>query len=249
VSTTTTRPVTALVRAEANLMSRQAANTVWLVLTVVAALLLSVLPAARRPVEGLGGLTLLEDYQPLLILICVMLLSLTILPEDVAGYRESGYLKRLRTTPASPADLLAARATVTFAMQALLALVIALLPVLTGATPPRDPLPGVVAFLATAVAMLGLGVLVAGIVPDRKVGTAAGLVLFFLFALVGGVWFPRSAMPEWLLGVTDWTPPGAAAEALRDGLAGQWPAPLQLGVLIGWGVVLALVALRSFRWD
>jgi ABC-2 type transport system permease protein len=56
-------------------------------------------------------------------------------------------------------------------------------------------------------------------------------------------------MPEWLLGVTDWTPPGAAAEALRDGLAGQWPAPLQLGVLIGWGVVLALVALRSFRWD
>jgi ABC-2 type transport system permease protein len=56
-------------------------------------------------------------------------------------------------------------------------------------------------------------------------------------------------MTGWLHAVVVATPLGAAAEALNDSLAGRTPDLVDLAVMVGWTLVLSLVAVRSFRWE
>jgi ABC-2 type transport system permease protein len=45
------------------------------------------------------------------------------------------------------------------------------------------------------------------------------------------------------------TPTGAAALALDRAQAGELPTLLQVLVVAGWAVVLAVLAVRCFRWQ
>jgi ABC-2 type transport system permease protein len=47
-------------------------------------------------------------YVPILLVFAISLLSLVSVPATLADYRELGYLRRLKTTPAGPARVLAA---------------------------------------------------------------------------------------------------------------------------------------------
>jgi len=52
------------------------------------------------PVKAFGGLTTLDVYIPILLVFAIALLSLVAMPATLASYRELGYLRRLKTTPA-----------------------------------------------------------------------------------------------------------------------------------------------------
>lgn len=222
---------------------------VWVVIVVVATALLAVLPAARRTSDQLGGRSLIEVYHPLMVLVVVLLLSLIVLPEDLGGYRESGYLKRLRATPARPGQLLVARAVVTVGIEVVAAVVIVTLPILSGATEPVAFVPVALAIAVTCVAMLGIGFLIASASPNRKVGMAAGLVLFVLFALAAGLWFPREQMPGWMATAADWSPAGPVATALESAFSGSMPNAEHLLLPLGWAALAVVLSLKLFRWE
>jgi ABC-2 type transport system permease protein len=64
-----------------------------------------------------------------------------------------------------------------------------------------------------------------------------------------GLWIPRATMPASLRQVSDFTPLGAAVQALQDSMRGSWPHPWGLAVLAGYAVVFTVAAARFFRWD
>jgi ABC-type multidrug transport system ATPase subunit len=60
---------------------------------------------------------------------------------------------------------------------------------------------------------------------------------------------PGATMPDAARYVADFTPIGAASEAIADAWSGAWPTPLHLAVLAGWAVVASAAAARLFRWE
>jgi ABC-2 type transport system permease protein len=73
--------------------------------------------------------------------------------------------------------------------------------------------------------------------------------VLFPVMFTAGVWLPVQGMSGWLHDVVVATPLGAAAEALNDSLVGRTPDLADLAVMVGWTLVLSLIAVRSFRWE
>ena len=49
--------------------------------------------------------------------------------------------------------------------------------------------------------------------------------------------------------IGDYTPLGAAVQALQDATAGTWPSAGQLLVMAAYAVICSLLATRLFRWQ
>jgi ABC-2 type transport system permease protein len=64
-----------------------------------------------------------------------------------------------------------------------------------------------------------------------------------------GLWAPRATMSPTLEKISDYTPLGAAVQALQDAMAGAYPHPRQLLVMLAYAVVCAVAATRLFRWQ
>ena len=77
--------------------------------------------------------------------------------------------------------------------------------------------------------------------------TAIAIPLFFAVMLLGGVYLPRYLLPEVLITIGDFTPPGV--QGLQDAWLGTAPQLLPLAVLAGITLVGGFVASRVFRWE
>lgn len=241
---------TAMVRSEAVLLGRNPGVVLWTaVLPVAAAIVLGVIPGTRSPSDALGGLSFFTVYQPVLVLFAVALLAVQALPDVLTRYREMGVLKRLRTTPASPALLLFAQLVLLAAASLGCALLMVVVPGLLGAPWPRQPIGFVLALLLTTWAMLGVGTVIASLFRNAKVAAGFGTLLFFVLQFFAGLWIQRPLMPDWLRAVSDLTPSGAGVQALTDSASGSWPAWTMLLVLAVWGAAASLLATRLFTWE
>lgn len=239
-----------LLRSEAVLMARNPALIVWVgVLPLVAVVVLAAIPATRDPSDSLGGASWFTLYQPILVMFAAVMLSVQILPDVLTRYREQGILKRLRTTPASPAALLAAQAILTFLVEAVVMALMITVPAAFGAPVPRNIVGFLIAFVFSAAAMLAIGMVLAAVFRNNKVASAVGTVLFFVLQFFAGLWLPRPAMPDWLRYISDATPTGASVGALTTAADGGWPWWVYLVVLIAWAVVLGAISVRIFRWE
>lgn len=240
----------ALLKSEARLLVRNPGVVLWTaVLPVAASIVLAAIPAVRRPDDSLGGLSFFQVYQPILVLFALTLLAVQALPDVLTRYREMGVLKRLRTTPVSPALLLFAQLALTMIVSVVCMLLMVVVPVLAGASWPASIAGFALAYLLAAWALLGVGMVIASLFRNAKVAAGFGSVLFFVLVFFAGLWLQRPLMPAWLRHISDFTPSGAAAQALTDSAAGHWPQLLHLGVLAAWGVVMSVVAIRRFSWE
>lgn len=231
-------------------MMRNPALIAWVAaIPVIGSVVLGAIPATRAPSDGLDGLSWFSAYQPILIMFSAVLMSVQILPDVLTRYREMGILKRLRTTPASPAALLTAQVILAVAVEVVIAAVMVFLPAALGAPLPRNIVGFAIAFVFSTGAMLAIGMILASAFRSNKVASAVGTMLFFALQFFAGLWIPRATMPGWLRGISDATPSGAAVGALTDGVHGAWPQLIHLGVLAAWAVVLAAVSVRVFRWE
>lgn len=239
-----------LVRSEAILLRRNPAVVLWVaILPLVAAIVLGAIPATRDPVKDLGGLSWFSTYQPILLFFAVALLAIQALPDVLTRYREQGVLKRLRATPASPSALLSAQFILTAGVSLVVGLLIVVVPALLGAGWPGNPIGLLVAFAVMMLCLLSIGMVVASVFTRNKVAAAAGTVLFFVLAFLGGLWWPRQTMPGWMQTISDLSPAGAAVGGLQDALAGGWPGWSHLLVMLVWTGGLSLLSVRLFRWE
>jgi ABC-2 type transport system permease protein len=240
----------AMLKSEARLLARNPGVVIWsAVLPVVAAIVLACIPAVREPSKDFGGLSFFHVYQPILVLFALTLLAVQSLPDVLTRYREMGVLKRLRTTPASPALLLFAQLALTLIVSVTCTLLMTVVPALVGASWPRNVVGFVLAYLLAAWALLGLGLLIGSLFRNAKVAAGFGTLLFFILEFFAGLWLQRPNMPVWMRHISDFTPSGAGAQALTDAAVGHWPQLLHLGVLAAWGAAMSIASVRLFSWE
>ncbi len=233
---------------ELRLTSRRAENLLVTLLIPVALLVffgsVDVLPTGTgRPIDFLlPGVAALA-------VISTSLVSLGI----ATGYeRAYGVLKRLGGSPLPRWGLVAAKMVSVLGVELLqLALLAAIAIVLFGWAPGAGASAFVVAvaLLLGTLAFAGLGLLMAGTLrAEATLASANGLYLLLL--LLGGVIVPLDRLPQPVADLAGVLPAAALSDAFRIGfgtMAGDPTAAVAL--LAAWGVVLAGLAARMFRWE
>lgn len=242
---------TTVVRTEGRLFGRELGSMFWILLfpTLVLAIL-GAIPSSREPAEALGGSRLVDVYTSVSVLLAMIVASVISMPSVVASYRERGILRRLRTTPVRPGSLLGAQVGV-HAAAVLAAIVLALGMARVVYDVPLPEAPGwyLVNLLLATAASCAIGSVVTSVARTTRAAQTVGMVIFFPLMFTAGVYSPVPAMSGWLHDVVTLTPLGAAAEALNDSLLGRDPDLVDLAVMGGWTIALALVAVRAFRWE
>ncbi|MET9776422.1 ABC transporter permease [Streptomyces sp. NPDC006367] len=242
---------TAVLKTEIRLFRREPGGIFWtLAFPTLLLVILGSIPSFRETDPNLGGLRPVDAYVPVAVLLGLILGGLQGMPPTLTGYRENGILRRMSTTPVRPAALLTAQMLV-FAGAGLLSALLTLTAgrLAFGVTLPGQPFGYLLALLLALGACLALGALLAALSRTTKIATAIGSAAMFPAMFCAGVWLPVEAMPDVLAGIVGWTPFGAAAQALNDAAAGDWPGWAHLGVLAGWTVLLTAAAARWFRWE
>jgi ABC-2 type transport system permease protein len=258
-SRATALPVTAergsatwrLIKAESTLCVRDKVGPLWGIgFPLLLLIILGSVPDLREPVEAGGSLTYFDLYVPVLILFNLAILATTSLPTTLAGYRENGVLRRMRTTPVGPARVLTAQLVANFAIAVVaMVLFLAVAGFGFGVDLPEHLLGFALAWLLATAALLALGLLVTALAPGRAAATAIGTVLFFPLMFFAGLWVPISQMPPLLRNIAHYTPLGAGMGAFQDAYLGHFPSAVPLLTLAAYAVVCTFVAVRWFRWE
>jgi ABC-2 type transport system permease protein len=213
-------------------------------------IILGEIPSFHQPQPSLGGLTLLPIYVPIIISMAIAIIALISLPGPLVSYRDQGILRRLSTTPVPPSWVLAAQLVVTFciAMTSLLILIVVAIAAF-GLGAPKNPGALVLAIVLSTAALFAIGLSIAAAARSGTAARAIGAGAFYPLLFFAGMWFPRELMPGILQGISDFTPLGAAVEAIQDSMQGQFPPAESLLVLAGYALVFAVIARRLFRWE
>ncbi|WP_281689682.1 ABC transporter permease [Pseudonocardia thermophila] len=246
----TARSATAvLARTEARLFLREP-GTLLLALLLPTVLLvgLGAVPALREPSAAFGGQAFLTGYTPSLLGWSLAFLALQTMPANLVAYREKGILRRLAITPVRPAVVLQVQLllnVVTAAIAMVLVVVVAV--GVFGSSPPRHPLAFAAAFVIGSASMFALGLLIAALAPRAKAAAALGTLGLLVTQFFGGLYLPRFLLPEVIVRIGEFVPPGIGA--FQSAWTGDGATPVQLTVLSAVAVVATVAAVRYFRWE
>lgn len=116
-----------------------------------------------------------------------------------------------------------------------------------GVPAPRHPLGFAAAFVLGTAAVFGLGLLVAALAPRAKAATAIGSLLFVVSQLFSGVYLPKFLLPEVMVRIGEYVPPGIGA--FQAAWLGDGPAPDQLAAMAVIALLSTVAAARFFRWE
>lgn len=208
------------------------------------------IPFYRVARPELGGQTLLATYVPILVAFVLAVSALNVIPPVLAGYRERGVLRRLRTTPLGAARLLSAQLIMNLLIGAVTVGTLLLLSRYAfGVRLPRQPAGFLLAVLLAVAALLAVGMLVTSAANTTRSATALGAIVFYPMTFLGGLFMPIQVMPGLLRDISEYSPMGAAVLALQDAARGDWPQWTALLTLVAYAVVAGLAATRLFRWE
>lgn len=240
-----------LVMTEMKLYVRERVGPIWgVAFPLLLLVIFGSIPLFREPDPDLGGRTQLDVHLPVLVGFVITMLAFVALPLVLAGYREKGVLRRLRTTPVGPARLLAAQLAVNAAVAAVTAVLLVVVARLGyGVALPRQLGGFAVTTLLTTAALLSIGLFIAAVAPSARAAQGIGTLLFFPVMFFGGLWLPIAEMPAVLRDMSHATPLGTAVQALLDSAQGSWPQAPQVTTLAAYGVAFGLAAARLFRWE
>src|SRR4051794_31397826 len=163
--------------------------------------------------------------------------------------RRYGVLKRLGSTPLSRGGLLVAKTATVLALEVLQIVLVVLVGIAIGWSPPGGLVPAVVLLLIGTIAFAGIGMLMAGTLrAEANLAAANGLFLVLLF--LGGMAYPLAKLPDALEVFAKALPAAALSETVRAALNSSLSFPVgELFVLLAWAVAAPLLAARFFTWE
>ncbi|WP_326646935.1 ABC transporter permease [Streptosporangium sp. NBC_01755] len=241
-----------MIPTEAKLFLRDPGGPIFAVLLpLVLLLVLGSIPGLQEATPDLGGERMIDTQLPsMMVILSVVTMALTVLPGTLVGYRESGVLRRLSTTPVSPVRLLVAQVVNNLAVAIVATvLLIGLGYLVLGSIPPRSPLVFAGVFVLGTASIFGLGLLISAVAPSAKSAPGIGSLLMFPLLFMAGMWIPRELMPDLVRRIGDFLPMAPFADALRAAWAGHAPQPLHLLVMAVTVLATGGLAAWLFRWE
>jgi ABC-2 type transport system permease protein len=167
--------------------------------------------------------------------------------------RESGVLKRIRATPLPPWTYLLAvlvSTFVTFLVEAVL--LIGLGRILFSVGLPTRPFSLFVALLIGAAAFAAMGLGLTSVVRSAEGSSAVVNFVYLPMAIISGTFFSPNKYPAFLRAIADVLPLTYFTRLTRDVMVRHhhlWSETGSIGVVLLWGVIGIVAAIRGFRWQ
>ena len=243
------RTFVTMTRIETALVLRQPAALCFILALPLLLLALNGAGGGGEPLEQFGGARLVDVLVPgLLLAMCTS--GLMQLPETLAGYRERGFLRRLKVSPLRPWQILEAHAATHLAI-ALLAIVLLVgvgtlafdlsAPAAWGAT--------VAAITLSAGMVIAVGFLLAAVAPTVRTTQAIGAAIYFPAIFISGVVIPAEALPELAQRVAQALPFTYAVRAIREAWTAGAVDVVALAALAATVAITVSVGVSTFRWE
>jgi ABC-2 type transport system permease protein len=167
--------------------------------------------------------------------------------------RESGVLKRIRATPLPPWTYLLAvlvSTFITFLVEAVL--LIGLGRILFSVGLPTRPFSLFVALLIGAAAFAAMGLGLTSVVRSAEGSSAVVNFVYLPMAIISGTFFSPNKYPAFLRAIADVLPLTYFTKLTRDVMVRHhhlWSETGSIGVVLLWGVIGIVAAIRGFRWQ
>ncbi|WP_158375334.1 ABC transporter permease [Cellulosimicrobium cellulans] len=232
----------------------------------VAAVMQSMLDAINREMTGFvdpltveqqptstAGLSQFDYTFAGMVAFSMLSLGLFGLANIMPAVKRQGVLRRIRSTPFQAPSLLLGTA-LQYLVIGLISLTVMMIAGLTIFS--FDMRGSWLTLLAFAVPsllmMIGFGLLVGAWAKNENQAAPLSNLIALPLMFLSGIFFPRFLMPGWLQDATAWLPLTPVADGIRfittEGASLMTVAP-QLAVVLGWTVLVYLLAFRLFRWE
>ncbi len=193
-------------------------------------------------------------FTPAIIVFGVVSATYTNLAMAVTIARDEGILKRIRGTPLPPWAYLAGRIGHAVVIGFLLVAIVAGFgALLYGVEVPWGALPAMLLVLVvSSAAFSALGLAVSGLIPNADAAPAIVNATILPVLFISNVFVQMESAPEWLGTVSHLLPVRHFANAMMDLYASGAGAGVpwkEVGVIILWGMIGVVAALRFFSWE
>jgi len=245
------KPFWELVKVQGKLVLREPYSIIFgVALPIFLLLLFGSIPAFGEPISSDTTMTIFDIYIPILMVTVLIMIGLFGLPIPIVRDREIGWLRRISTTPVSPAKLLAAQVTINIVLATVGFVILVAGSILIFGVNIVFDIPGfVLSLVLVTMAMFSLGILIAAVAPSQ--GAANGMMMALLYPLLffAGIYVPIQILPSGLQTVASFTPVGAAVKALNSSMTGSFPSFVPLLVMAAYTIFFGYIAVRYFRWE
>jgi ABC-2 type transport system permease protein len=167
--------------------------------------------------------------------------------------REMGLLKRVRSTPIPPATYVGstlASIVIVFALEAVALLAVGMF--LFDADGPERSVSLVLVLLVGTAAFAALGLGAAALIRSADGASAVVNLVVLPMAFLSGSFVPSQEYPQWLQDVSEVLPLKHLITLVTDVYLDGKSAledPLAIAVVLAWGALGLLVAVRRFGWQ
>lgn len=222
--------------------------------TIMLPLLLLVLFLGMWGSDRVAGAAASTYYVPGLVALSVIASSFTNLVVSIVTQRESGVLKRRRSTPVPAWVLIGGRALTAMAVSLSVSTgLVAIGWIGFGVSLPAEAIPAVVlAAVAGSLCFCVLAYAVATLIGSAEAAQPTVQAVMLPLYLGSGIFIPNASLPSWLRQLASVFPVERLADALHRPYASAAPglqvAWTDLAVMAVWAAAGLAVALRRFSW-
>jgi ABC-2 type transport system permease protein len=167
--------------------------------------------------------------------------------------RESGVLKRVRATPLPASTYVVAVLMSTFIVFLIEAvLIIGIGRLLFSVALPQRPFSLLAALIIGAAAFAAMGLGLTGLVRTAEGSSAVVNAVYLPMAIISGTFFTPKSYPAFMRAIADLLPLTYFTKLTRDVMVRHhhlWSESGSLGVVVLWGAVGLVAAVRRFRWQ
>jgi ABC-2 type transport system permease protein len=200
-----------------------------------------------------AALDYIDFLLPGILALSIMISAVIGLSTVLVAWRKRGVLRRLKLTPMPLWEFLVSRIAASLALAVLqLGVLIVFGRVVFGIHISSTAWAAIPIALAGALCFLVMGFTVGSLVSEPETADAVTNVITNPMMFLSGTFFPVSAMPDFVRSIARVLPLYYMANGLRDTIVrnqGLMHVLPDLGVLLAVTGVLAVVSLRTFRWE
>ena len=203
---------------------------------------------ASHDLTTFRGTVAINFYMSAYLGVVAAAVGLVVIPIHLAGYRERGVLRRFRASSASPRAVFGAQVAVSVLLTILgSALLVAVAGVVYKPEFPEDLPATLLAFLLGAVFFASFGMLLGTALRSARTAQGAGLLLFFVMAMLSGSGPPRAVMTSTMRHVSDALPLTHIIIAMQDPWIGYGFNAFETLLVVLMTLVAGGVSVRLLR--